>query len=170
MIESIRGKKPIIPNGVFVAQNATVIGDVVVGEKSGVWFGAVIRGDCLPIRIGRRTNVQDLCVLHVDDINRLTIGDNVTVGHRALLHGCEIGNNVLIGMGAIIMNGAKIGGNCIIGAGALVTEKTEVPAGSLAIGFPAKVRRPLTDDEVSVIKTSAAHYVETAALYLNDKR
>lgn len=167
MISGIKGKSPSIDKSTFVTKNATVIGDVTIGERCGIWFGAVIRGDCRPIRIGDRTNIQDQCVLHVDDENGLTIGDDVTVGHRALLHGCTVGSRVLIGMGAIIMNGAKIGDDSIVGAGALVTEGSEIPSGSLAIGFPAKAKRELTREEISGIRTSSEHYVKTAELYLS---
>jgi carbonic anhydrase/acetyltransferase-like protein (isoleucine patch superfamily) len=165
MIKELKDKRPKISDGAYVAPTASVIGDVTVGEGSGVWFGAVVRGDSNRIRIGRRTNVQDLCILHVDGENQLSIGDDVTIGHRAILHGCTISDRVLIGMGAIVMNGAKVGSDSIIGAGALVTERTEIPPGSLAIGFPAKVRRALIEDETLAIKTSAVHYSENAALY-----
>lgn len=166
MIGKINGKVPDIPQSTFVAPNATVLGDVAIGEGSGVWFGAVIRGDSNRMRIGSRTNIQDLCVLHVDEHNELSIGDDVTVGHRAILHGCRISDRVLIGMGATVMNGAKIGSDSIVGAGALVTEGADIPQGSLVIGFPAKVRRPLTDEEITLIRRSAEHYAEYAQMYL----
>jgi len=167
MIGAIKNKKPSIPSSVYVAPNATVLGDVTIGEGSSVWFGAVIRGDCLPMNIGERTNIQDLCVLHVDDHNGLTIGDDVTIGHRALLHGCTVGNAVLIGMGATIMNGVKIGEGSIIGAGALVTEGTEIPPRSLVIGMPAKVKKEITEEQYKGILKSAKHYVETGAMYID---
>lgn len=166
MIKSIKDKKPNISKSVYVASNATVIGDVTIGEKSSVWFGSVVRGDALPIRIGAGTNIQDLCVLHVDEGNPLTIGDYVTVGHRAILHGCTIGNDVMIGMGATIMNGAVIGEGSIVGAGALVTEKTVVPPNSLVVGMPGKIRRETTDDERKFIAKNAKHYVEGAEVYI----
>ena len=166
MIEAVMEKKPHISGTVFVASNATVIGDVRIGEGSSVWFGAVIRGDCLQISIGSRSNIQDLSVLHVDDDNALTIGDDVTVGHRALLHGCRIADRVLVGMGATIMNGAVIGEDSIIGAGALITEGTVVPPRSLVVGFPGKVRRETTDAEVEFNLSSARHYTDAAAAYL----
>lgn len=166
MIGSINGKMPEISKSAYVAPNATVLGNVTIGDGSGVWFGAVVRGDSNRIRIGSRTNVQDLCVLHVDEHNDLMIGDGVTVGHRAILHGCKISDRVLIGMGSTIMNGAKIGSDSIVGAGALVTEKTEIPPGSLVIGFPARVKRPLTEDEISSIERSSEHYAEYAQMYL----
>lgn len=166
MIGSINGKTPEISKSAYVAPNATVLGNVTIGDGSGVWFGAVVRGDSNRMRIGNRTNIQDLCVLHVDEHNDLMIGDGVTVGHRAILHGCKISDRVLIGMGSTIMNGAKIGSDSIVGAGALVTEKTEIPPGSLVIGFPAKVKRPLTGDEIASIKRSSEHYAEYATKYL----
>lgn len=165
VIKTILTKKPKIAESAFIAENASIIGDVTVCEGAGVWFGAVIRGDCLPIRIGERSNIQDLCVLHVDDDNALTIGKDVTVGHRAILHGCTIGDRVLVGMGAIIMNGAEIGEDSIIGAGALVTEKTVIPPRSLVLGFPAKVKRQLVEEELHLNLVSARHYLEAAALY-----
>lgn len=166
MIGSINGKTPEISKSAYVAPNATVLGNVTIGDGSGVWFGAVVRGDSNRMRIGNRTNIQDLCVLHVDEHNDLMIGDGVTVGHRAILHGCKISDRVLIGMGSTIMNGAKIGSDCIVGAGALVTEKTEIPPGSLVIGFPARVKRLLTEDDISSIKRSSEHYAEYAQMYL----
>lgn len=166
MIGTINDKTPEVSKSVFVAPNATVLGDVAIGDASGVWFGAVVRGDSNRIRIGSRTNIQDLCVLHVDGHNDLMIGDDVTVGHRAILHGCRISDRVLIGMGATVMNGAMIGSDSIVGAGALVTEGTEIPPGSLVIGFPAKVKRSLTDEEITLIRRSAEHYAEYAQMYL----
>lgn len=166
MIANFKDKKPVVLQSSFIASNSTVIGNVTLGEYSSVWFGAVIRGDSNAITIGARSNVQDLCVLHVDHKNQLSIGDDVTVGHRAIIHGCKIGNHVLVGMGAIIMNGAVVGDNCIIGAGALVTEGTVIPERSLVIGFPGKVKRQLTEDEVKMISESAKHYAENAHAYV----
>ncbi len=164
---AISDKIPKISDSAYIAKNATVLGDVTLGSQSSVWFGAVVRGDCLPIRIGDRTNIQDLSVLHVDDQNALTIGNNVTVGHRALLHGCVIEDNVLVGMGAIIMNGAHIGEGSIIGAGALVTEGMKVPPRSLVIGMPAKVKKEITDEQHRMIVQSARHYAEGMSIYRN---
>ena len=166
MISSVGPKSPKIGEDVFVAPNSTVLGDVVIGAKSSIWFGAVVRGDSNSIRIGTYTNIQDVCVLHVDERNPLDIGDDVTVGHRAILHGCSIGDRVLIGMGSTVMNGASIGQDCIVGAGALVTEGAKFPPRSLILGFPAKVKRELTDAEVKAIKHSAEHYAEYAKLYM----
>jgi gamma-carbonic anhydrase len=138
---------------------------VAIGAKAGIWFGAVVRGDSNAIRIGAQTNIQDNSVLHVDHKHPLTVGDDVTVGHRAILHGCTIENRCLVGMGATIMNGAVIGADSIVGAGALVTEGTVVPPRSLILGVPAKVKRELTEDEVASIARSATLYAEYAAWY-----
>ena len=162
---AVEDRIPKISGSAYIAKNATVLGDVTVGEKSSIWFGAVVRGDCLPISIGDRTNIQDLSVLHVDDQNPLTIGSDVTVGHRALLHGCTVEDKVLVGMGAIIMNGAHIGEGSIIGAGALVTEGMKVPPRSLVIGMPAKVKKEITDEQHRMIVESAKHYAEGIAIY-----
>lgn len=159
-------KNPQISKGVFVAENATVIGNVMVGEDCGIWFGAVVRGDSNRIKIGNRTNIQDLCVVHVDDTHDTIIGDDVTVGHRVILHGCHIGNRCLVGMGAIIMNGVQIGEDCIIGAGALVTENQVIPPHSLVIGFPAKIKRELSPEEIKMILDSAKHYADRAREYM----
>ena len=130
-------KKPVIHPSAFVADNATVRGSVTLGANSSVFFGAVLRGDRAPITIGAGTNIQDNCVVHVDYDHPVTVGENVTVGHGAILHGCTVGDNTLIGMGAIVLNGAKVGSNCLIGAGALVPQNVEIPDGSLAFGSPA---------------------------------
>lgn len=158
-------QKPKIDESVFVAPGATVIGDVHIGEDSSVWYGAVARGDSNTMRIGKRTNIQDLCVLHANEQNPLSIGDDVTVGHRALLHGCTIKDRVLVGMGAIVMNGACVGEDSIVGAGALVTEGTVVPPRSLILGIPAKVKRELSASEVEGNLKSSAHYVEFAKMH-----
>ena len=151
-----------IDNSVFIAPGAQVIGDVTIGENCGIWYNAVVRGDSQKITIGKNTNVQDLACLHVDKSFTLSVGDNVTIGHTAIVHGCIVGDNVLIGMGAIVMNGARIGNNCIIGAGALVTENMEIPDGSLAFGSPAKVIRKLTEAEKQDIIENAELYVKHA--------
>lgn len=158
-----RGEKMgSIDNSVYIAPGAQVIGDVVIGENCGIWYNAVVRGDSCQIKIGKNTNVQDLALLHVDKHYTLSVGDNVTIGHSAIVHGCTVGNNVLIGMGAIIMNGAKIGNDCIIGAGALITENTIIPDGMMAFGSPAKIIRELTDSEKQGIIDNAMLYVEHA--------
>jgi carbonic anhydrase/acetyltransferase-like protein (isoleucine patch superfamily) len=152
---------PNLAADVFVAPGAVVIGDVVAGSGSSVWYNVVIRGDVQPIRIGARTNIQDLSMVHVTSGRfSTTIGDDVTVGHRAILHGCIVENGALIGMGAIVLDGAVIGAESIIGAGAVVTQGTRIPPRSLALGSPARVIRELRDDEVAGLYRSAAGYVD----------
>ena len=169
MIRIFQGIKPTIAKSAFIEETAVVIGDVVIGEDCSVWFNSVIRGDVNYIRLGDRTNVQDLCVLHVThDTAPLVIGNDVTIGHNVVLHGCTIKDRVLIGMGAIIMDGAVIGEDCVVGAGALVTEGTVVPPKSLILGSPAKVKRPVTDQELAWIKESAQNYITYSRQYLND--
>ncbi len=143
-----------------IARGAILVGNVTLGEQSSVWYNAVVRADNEPITIGARSNIQDCCVLHVDEENPIQIGDGVTVGHGAILHGCTIGDNSLIGMGAVVLNGARIGKNCIIGAAALVTQGMEVPDSSMVLGVPAKVRRPLTEEEIEGNRRAAAEYVD----------
>lgn len=150
---------------VFVAEGARVLGDVTVGDHVGIWFNAVIRGDSAPIRIGNCSNVQDNAVVHVNEKYPVVIGDYVTVGHGAIVHGCEIGDNTLVGMGAIILNGAKIGKNCLIAAGALVTENAVIPDGSMVMGMPGKVKRELTEEDIKGIYDNAILYVEEKKLY-----
>lgn len=146
----------------YVAPGAVVLGDVTLGEEVGVWYNATIRGDRAPIKVGNRSNVQDNAVIHVSEKYPVTIGQNVTIGHGAIIHGCEIGDNSLIGMGAIIMNGARIGNNCIVGAGALVTQNTVAPDNSLLLGNPAKIRREVTREELEGNLYNAEVYVEEA--------
>lgn len=153
---------PQLAPSAWVADSAQVMGHVVLGEDASVWFGAVIRGDTETIRIGRGTNIQDASVLHADIGQPLTIGDFVTVGHQVMLHGCTVGDESLIGIGAIVLNGAKIGKNCLVGAGALVTEGKEFPDGSMIIGSPAKVVRQLTPAQIEGLKLSAQHYIDNA--------
>lgn len=168
MIRTFQGSTPIIPPSCFIEETAVVIGDVVMGEEASAWFHAVIRGDVNYIRIGHRTNVQDLCMLHVThDTHPLIIGDDVTIGHSVILHGCTIHNRVLVGMGSIIMDGAVIGEDSVVGAGALVTEGTIVPPKSLILGSPAKVKRPVSEQELTWIRESAQNYVRYAHLYLS---
>ncbi len=149
-------------DSIFIANGAQVIGDVEIGKDSAVWYNAVVRGDSCKIIIGQRTNIQDLACLHVDKKYSLSIGDDVTIGHSAIVHGCTVGSRVLIGMGAIVMNGAQIGDDCIIGAGALVTENVVIPSGSMVYGSPAKVVRELTPAEKQGILDNATLYVEHA--------
>ena len=165
MIISYHGKTPETGQAAFVAENAAVTGDVTLGKDSSVWFSAVIRGDGPHIEIGERSNIQDGCVLHADPGYPLTVGGRVTVGHGAILHGCEVGDGSLIGMGAIVLNGAKIGKNCIVGAGALVTGGKEFEDGMLILGSPAKAVRRLTPVEIASNLSSAKHYVEQAKEY-----
>ena len=151
-------KTPVIHPNAYIAPNATVVGDVHIGAGSSVFFGSVLRGDREPITIGEDTNIQDNCVLHQEYGCPTTVGSRVTVGHGAILHGCTIGDETLIGMGAIVLNGARIGRNCLIGAGALVTQNAVIPDGSMVIGSPARVKRPLTPEEMDGIRQSAADY------------
>ncbi len=169
MIRAFQGVRPTIPKSAFIEETAVVIGDVTIGENSSVWFNAVVRGDVHSVRIGSRTNVQDLCILHVThDTHPLVIGNDVTIGHHVVLHGCTVKDRVLIGMGAIIMDGAVIGEDSVVGAAALVTEGTIVPPKSLILGSPAKVKRPVTDKELAWIKESAENYVQYARQYMGD--
>lgn len=147
---------------VWIAPDASVIGRVTIGRNVGIWFGAALRGDTEPIRIGDDTNVQEHAIMHTDPGCPLTIGKGCTIGHRALLHGCTIGDNSLIGMGAIVLNRARIGNNCLVGAGALVTEGKEFPDGSLIVGSPAKAVRVLDEAAIERLRMSAAHYVGNA--------
>lgn len=158
-----------IDKTVFIADGARVLGDVEIGKNSSVWFNAVIRADLSDIKIGEGSNIQDNAVIHTSKDFGVRIGDNVTVGHGAIVHGCTVKNNVMIGMGAIVLNGAVIEENCIIGAGALVTQGKVIPAGSLVFGNPAKIVRNLTDQEISSITDNAASYVEEAEQYKNNK-
>ncbi|TNC91205.1 gamma carbonic anhydrase family protein [Thalassolituus sp.] len=154
-------------DAVFVADNARVIGDVVLEDQSSIWFGAILRGDNDTITIGRQSNVQDGAVLHTDPGIKLTLGQGVTVGHQAMLHGCEVGDYSLVGIHAVILNGAKIGKHCIIGANALVPEGMEIPDGSLVVGAPAVIKRQLNDMQKKMLEGSAAHYVHNASRYLD---
>ena len=168
MLLPFKDKIPKIDSSVYIAPSAIAIGDVAIDKESSVWFNAVIRGDVNYIRIGKRTNIQDGCVLHVARKNfPLIIGDEVTIGHNVTLHACNIASRCLIGMGAIVMDGSKIGENCIVAAGALVTPKTIIPSGNLVVGSPAKVKRKLTDVEIRSICDSSKHYVEDVKYYLD---
>ncbi|MFK8053208.1 MAG: gamma carbonic anhydrase family protein [Woeseiaceae bacterium] len=149
----------------WIAPTASVIGDVTLHEQASVWFGAVVRGDMHNIRIGARSNIQDNSVLHTDAGIPLEIGEDVTVGHRVMLHGCNIGDRSLIGIGSTILNGAVVGNECLVGAHSLITEGKSFPDGSLIMGSPAKVVRPLTDPEKAMLAASAAHYVSNAARF-----
>ncbi len=158
------GKHPEIADGVFLAPDAVVIGDVRIGPGSSVWYGAVVRGDVHSIQIGERTNIQDLAVLHVTTgLFPLTIGSDVTVGHRAILHGCTVGDECLIGMGATVLDGAMIGSGSLVAAGALVPAGMKVPPGVLVAGVPAQVKRPLRSEDLEKQRQSARHYEDLAA-------
>jgi carbonic anhydrase/acetyltransferase-like protein (isoleucine patch superfamily) len=157
---------PQIHDTVFLAPGCAVIGEVAIGEFSSVWFGAVVRGDVHFIRIGARTNLQDRVVVHTTREKHPTVlGDDITVGHGAVLHGCSVGNRVLVGMSATLMDGVEIGEDCIVAAGALVAPGTKVPPGQLLLGSPAKVKRPLTGDEIAAIAQSAKNYCEYVQAY-----
>ena len=160
------GKWPQIGAGVFLANSARVVGDVVVGEQSSIWFGSVLRGDINRVVIGHHTNIQDNSVCHVADEYACIVGDYVTVGHRAILHGCSVGHEVLIGMGAVLMNGVVVGEQSIIGAAALLTEGLQVPPGSLVYGAPAKIVSVLGPTERGKIRGWAEKYRRVAANYL----
>jgi carbonic anhydrase/acetyltransferase-like protein (isoleucine patch superfamily) len=160
-IHELDGVRPDLPaEGTFwVSPNATVLGKVTLAEGVGVWFGTVIRGDNERITVGADSNVQELCMLHTDMGYPLTIGEGCTIGHRAIIHGCTIGDNTLVGVNAVILNGARIGRNCLIGAGALITEGKEIPDGTLVVGSPGKVARALTPEQIAGLTQSAARYV-----------
>jgi len=174
MIMKFEGNTPKIKKDVFIAPSADVIGDVKIGKNSSVWFGCVIRGDIHKIRIGKRTNIQDLSMIHVthytkkdkSDGNPTIIGDNVTIGHRVMLHGCTIESACLIGMSATILDGAVIGKESIVGASSLVTKDKKFPPRSLIMGSPAKLIRELSDEEISFLYESAQNYVESKNRYL----
>ena len=160
MIVALSGARdPVVPDSAWVAPNATVVGSVTLGQNVGVWYSAVIRADSETVSVGDNTNIQDGCVVHADPGSPARIGSNVSVGHNATLHGCIIGDNVLVGMGATVMNGASVGRDCLVAAGALITENTVVPDGSLVAGVPAKVRRALSADEIDAVRANAEGYV-----------
>ena len=156
---------PRLADTAWVADSAQVIGNVDLAEGVSVWFGAVLRGDNEPMRIGRNSNVQDGSVLHSDLGSPLTLGENVTVGHQVMLHGCTVGDGSLVGIKAVVLNGAKIGKNCLVGAGALVTEGKEFADGSMILGSPAKVVRELTPEQIEGLRRAAEHYVSNARRY-----
>lgn len=163
MIKDFQGKKPQIDESCFIAQTSVIIGDVRLAENVNVWYGTVMRGDVNYIQVGKNTNIQDNTVVHADSGGYQTeIGENVTIGHGAIIHACKIGNNTLIGMGAIVLDGAEIGDNVVLGAGALVPPGKKIPSNSLAVGSPAKVVRELSEDEVEKRIHHAVRYVELA--------
>ncbi len=167
IIKSYKDIYPDIPDDVFIAENAVLIGDVIIGSRSSVWYNVVIRGDVNHVRIGSGTNIQDGSILHVEkDIFPLIIGDNVTVGHSAVAHGCNIRSNSMVGIGARVLNGAEIGEYSIIAAGALVREGEKIPSGVLVTGIPGQIKRDLTADERNMIDDIAKRYTGYAAEYL----
>ncbi len=163
----VQGRMQIVPGGGFVADNAVVLADVTLGESANVWFGCVLRGDDEPITIGARSNIQDGTVVHADPGVPNTIGEDVTVGHRCVLHGKEVGDRCLIGMGAILLGGSVIGEESLIAAGAVVKENMVVPPRSLVVGIPGRVVRQVTDEEVQSFRESAVGYVQQVQLYLS---
>lgn len=166
MIRPFRGVRPQIDPSVYIAPGATLIGDVHIGARSSVWFGAVIRGDVFHIRIGEETSIQDNTVVHVTHDRFATIvGNRVTVGHAVNLHGCTIGDLCIVGMGSTVLDQVEVGERCIIGAGALLTPGTKVPPGHLVVGAPARIKRPLSPAEIEWLAASAAHYVELGRIY-----
>ena len=168
MLRDYRGNSPVIDKTAFVTGSADIIGSVSIGAKSSVWFGAVIRGDFSPIDIGEGTSIQDNVVLHCDDKSPMRIGNNVTVGHGAMIHGSTVGNNVLVGMGAIILNGSVIGDNCIIAAGALIKENSVIPPNSMMAGVPARLIRTLSPEQIAQ-RQKESNYVALARTYLEQE-
>ena len=165
MLYALGELKPTLEEGAWTAPSADLIGDVRLGKRASVWFGAVIRADNTPILIGQESNIQDGAVGHSDPDAPLVIGDRVTVGHQAILHGCMIGDGCLIGMGARVLNGVVLGTNCLVGAGALVTEGKIFEPGMLIVGTPARAIRALNEQQIALLAMSAAHYADKAAAY-----
>jgi carbonic anhydrase/acetyltransferase-like protein (isoleucine patch superfamily) len=170
MLYDLGSQRPRIGNNVFVAPNATIIGDVDLQAESSIWFGAVLRGDIERITIGRGSNIQDGTICHTDPSNPCTVGEYVTVGHMAMLHGCNIGNGSLIGIGATLMNGSAIGKDCIVGAHALITEGKQFPDGVVIMGTPAKIVRELDATDRAKLRSNAERYVQRAQRYLQELR
>lgn len=160
MLYEYKGKKPLVDPTAFIAEGAKVVGDVVIGKESSIWYNAVLRGDLAPIMIGSRVNIQDGCIGHVNTDQPLIVEDDVSVGHGAIIHGCRIGRGTLIGMGAIVLNGAEIGEYALIGAGALVTENKIIPPRTLVLGTPARVVRELTEKDLERMRRTMESYVE----------
>ncbi len=171
MLRAFSGHFPVIPPSSYVDVSAQILGDVTLGEHSSVWMNAVLRGDVHSIVIGARSNVQDNAVLHGQrGVWPVVVGDGCTIGHGAIVHGCVLENDVLVGMGAVILNGARIGAGSIVAAGAVITEGAQIPAGSLVTGVPGKVRRPLHNADLDLIRTYAQNYVDYTAIYLAESR
>ncbi|MFK8077228.1 MAG: gamma carbonic anhydrase family protein [Granulosicoccus sp.] len=165
MLYALNNKKPIIEKNTYVAPSAVLIGDVVIGEYVSIWFNAVLRGDNDTIIIGEGSNVQDGCILHVDEGVPITVGKRVTIGHKAILHGCQVDDDSLIGMNAVVLNNAVIGKNCLIGANALVTEGMHVPDGSLVLGSPAKIIKPVSPAALDSMRAGAQGYIRKIGTY-----
>ena len=161
-VYSLDGVSPRVAESAWIADSAQVMGNVELAEDASVWFGAVLRGDAEPIRIGKGSNVQDGAVIHTDPGFPVTLGANVSIGHQVTLHGCMVGEGSLIGIQAVLLNGAKIGRHCLVGAGALVTEGKEFPDRSLIVGSPARAVRTLTPEQMAGLQRSAEHYIENA--------
>jgi gamma-carbonic anhydrase len=167
VIRPIDGHTPMLGRNVFLAETCAVIGDTVIGDESSIWYSTVLRGDVMPIRVGKRTSIQDGTIVHVTSgFSGTTIGDDCTVGHAAIIHACTVEDFCLIGMGAILLDGARIGTGSLVGAGALVTPGTDIPPGSLVVGSPAKVKRTVNAKEREAIEYGARHYVELTRRYL----
>ncbi len=165
-LDTFLRKPPRLGQGVYIARGAVVVGDVALGDFSSVWYNAVLRGDINRIVVGHHTNIQDGAILHLESDLPCLVGDYVTVGHSAIVHACTVGDETLVGMGAVILDGANLGRQCLIGAKALVTQRTQIPDGSLVLGSPAKVIRALTDEERQRLRISAERYAENAAYCL----
>lgn len=166
IILSYKGKSPNIAKECFVAENAALVGDISVGEASSIWYSVSIRAENGPVRLGRHVNVQDNSVLHVDPDGECVIDDGVSIGHGVIIHGATVGENSLVGMGAVLLNNCKVGKNCVIGAGTLVTQGTQIPEGSLVLGSPGSVKRKLTPQEIEGVRANAASYDVLRAEYL----
>lgn len=170
MIRSFAGKSPVIPASCYVDDSAQLLGDVTLGEQASVWMNAVLRGDVHSIRVGARSNVQDNAVLHGQrGLWPVIVGEAVTIGHGAIVHGCVLEDDVLIGMGAIILNGARVGAGSIIAAGAVIPEQAQIPPRSLVAGVPGRIRRPLDDKDLDLIRMYAQNYLDYTTIYLAER-
>jgi carbonic anhydrase/acetyltransferase-like protein (isoleucine patch superfamily) len=169
VIAAIGGKTPTIAPGVYIAPGAVVVGEVAIGARASIWFNTVLRGDMASITVGEETSVQDLTMVHIDYGTPTVIGNRVVVGHRAIIHGATVGDECIIGMGAILLNRSKVGRNCIVAAGAVLREGFEVPDGMLVAGVPAEIKRPIKPEEIERIRRNAADYVKRCELYLRER-
>lgn len=170
MLIAFDGKKPIIKSSVLLGEGCQIIGDVTIEDNVSIWYNAILRADLSPIKVGKGSNIQDNATVHVERERPTIIGKNVTIGHNAIIHACTIEDNVLVGMGAIILNGACIRKNCLIGAGTLITENKDIPEGSLVLGSPGKVIRSLTSEEIEKITISGIRYQELAKKHIGEKK